>query len=120
MQPGTLLLVGSPARHAAALAECISGVEIVALDADLGSWPDVPMVSRMVSRPGVPFFTRSLRGVVADGGMEPRWLAEAARVVAPLSRLVVVDAPGGVADLLSGSGLRVLASEGGTVVAVRG
>jgi uncharacterized protein YbaR (Trm112 family) len=118
--PGTLLLVGGPARHAPALADRIAGVEVVGLDADLAAWPDAPRVSRMVSRPGIPFFTRSLRGVVVDGAMGPHWLEEGARVVAALARLVVIDAPPGAEDALVGSGLRILASEGGTVVAARG
>jgi uncharacterized protein YbaR (Trm112 family) len=118
--PGTLLMAGAPARLAAALAESIPGVEVVALDADMAGWPDAPRVSRMVSRPGIPFFSRTLRGVAVDGGLGTRWLEEAARVVAPLSRVVVLDAPDDAGAILAGSGLRVLAAEPGTVVAARG
>jgi len=118
--PGTLLLTGAVARHATALAERIPGVEVVALDADLAGWPEAPRVSRMVSRPGIPFCDRTLRGVAVDGGLGARWMQEAARVVAPFSRLVVTDAPDDAAAVLAGSGLKVLASEGGTVVAARG
>lgn len=118
--PGTLLLVGAPARNAHALAQAIPGVEVVALDADLATWPDAPRVSRMTARPGIPLFSRTLRGVVVDGGLGDAWLAEAARVVAPLSRVVVTDAPGSAVPLLEGAGLGILASEAGTVVAARG
>lgn len=118
--PGTLLLVGAPARHAAAVTEGIPGVEVAGLDADLARWPASPRVSRMTSRPGIPFFSRTLRGVAVDGALGAPWLLEAARVAAPLSRVVVTDAPADAGPVLAGAGLRVLASEGGTVVAARG
>ena len=118
--PGTLLLAGSAARVAAALADRIPGVEVVALDADLARWPEAPRVSRMAARPGIPFFSRTLRGVAVDGALGARWLEEAARVVAPLSRVVVTNAPEDAEAVLAGSGLHVLASERGTVVAARG
>jgi uncharacterized protein YbaR (Trm112 family)/fermentation-respiration switch protein FrsA (DUF1100 family) len=118
--PGTLLLAGSEARLAAAVAERIQGVEVVALDADMARWPEAPRVSRMAARPGIPFFSRTLRGVAVDGSLGSRWLEEAARVVAPLSRVVVIGASDDAGAILAGSGLHVLASEGGTVVAARG
>lgn len=118
--PGTLLLIGAAARHAAALAAAIEGVEVVALDADLAAWPEVPRVSRLAARPGIPIFSRVLRGVVLDGGLGGGWIGEAARVVAPLSRVVVTAAPPDAAALLEAGGLKVLAEELGTVVAARG
>jgi len=118
--PGTLLLAGEQARHASALADAVDGVEVVALDADMGGWPDTPRVSRITARPGVPFFSRVLRGAVVDGALGPAWIAEAARVVAPFSRVVVTAAPGDAAGLLEAAGMRVLAAEAGTVVAARG
>lgn len=118
--PGTLVTVGVAARYAAGLARAIGGVEVVAVDADLAGWPADPHVTRIVSRPGLPFFDRALRGVVVDGRMGPRWLREAARVVAPLSRVVVVEAGDDASDLLEEAGLQVMAAEAGTVVAARG
>lgn len=118
--PGTLVLVGAAARHAPALARAIEGVEVVAVDADLAAWPDEPHLSRMVARPGLPFFDRTLRGAVVDGALGARWVAEGARVVAPLSRVVVVDAGDDAERVLEDAGLQVLASEAGTVVAARG
>jgi uncharacterized protein YbaR (Trm112 family) len=118
--PGTLVLAGAAARLAGDVAERTPGVEIVALDADMALWPDVPGVSRMASRPGIPFFSRTLRGAAVDGGLGTRWLEEAARVVAPYSRVVVIDASDDAEVVLAGSGLRILAAEHGTVVAARG
>jgi hypothetical protein len=55
-----------------------------------------------------------------DGGLGARWIREAARVVARLGRVVVTDAPETAQTALLGAGLKVLAAEGGTVVAARG
>ncbi len=117
--PGTLVLVGGEARRAAALAERIPGVEIVGVDADLARWPEVPRVSRMVSRPGLPLFSRSMRGVVLDGGLGLAWVEEAARVVSPLARVVVTESKDGTSSALEQAGLQILAQEAGTVVAAR-
>jgi uncharacterized protein YbaR (Trm112 family)/fermentation-respiration switch protein FrsA (DUF1100 family) len=117
--PGTLALVGAVARYAPGVAGLVEGVEVVGVDADLARWPEAPRISRMVALPGLPFFDRTLRGVAVDGALGVRWLAEAARVVAPLGRVVVVAATQGAARTLEESGLRVLAAEAGTVVAAR-
>lgn len=118
--PGTLALVGAVARHGAGVAAAVDGVEVVAVDADLARWPEAPRVSRLVARPGLPFFDRTLRGAAVDGELGARWLGEAARCIAPLSRVVVVSAREGARRTLEESGLRVLAAEAGTVVAARG
>jgi hypothetical protein len=74
----------------------------------------------MVSRPGIPFFGRTLRGVAVDGALGLSWIRESARVVAPLGRVVVVEAPVGTEEALTEVGLGILAAEDGTVVAARG
>ncbi len=117
--PGTLALVGAPARHGPGLAERVPGVEVVALDADLSSWPEAPRVSRMTARPGIPFFDATLRGVVVDGVLGVSWLKEAARTISRLARVVVVDADDDVTAILEGAHLEVLAAEAGTVVAAK-
>lgn len=118
--PGTLALVGAPARHAPGLAERVSGVEVVAVDPDLERWPESPRVSRMVARPGIPFFDATLRGAAVDGTLGVRWIEEAARTVARLARVVVLEAPADTEGVLEGAGLQVLAAESGTVVAAKG
>lgn len=118
--PGTLLVAGSVARYAGWLAHAVPGVEVVGLDPDLISWPELPRVSRLMARPGIPIFDRTLRGVALDGGLGVRWIREAARVVAPLARVVVTAAPDDARATLLGAGLKILAAEGGTVVAARG
>lgn len=117
--PGTLVLLGEPARHAEALAKAVDGIHVVAIDPDLAGWPDVDGVSRMAVAPGIPLFSRSMRGVVLDGRLGDELLAEAARVVAPRGRVVVFRAGPDVDEWLRSSSLEILASEAGTVVAER-
>ena len=117
--PGTVALVGEPARAAIGVAEALPEIHVAAIDADLASWPEVERVSRLVTSPGLPFFDASLRAVALDARLGPGWLAEAARVVAPRGRAVVVHASEGVATSLENAGLRVVATDAETVVAAR-
>lgn len=118
--PGTVALVGEPARYANELVGAVDDLAVVAIDADLRSWPDTDSVSRAVASPGLPFFSRVLRGVAVDGRLGQAWVAEAARVVAPMSHVVVTRAPDWAATVLREAGLSVLAAEAETVVAARG
>ena len=118
--PGTIVLVGEPARYARTLAERIEGIHVVASDADLADWPDAPGVSRMMGGASIPLYSRSMRGVAVDGRLGREAVREAARVVVPKGRVVVVHTEEERAgETLRGAGLEVLASEGGTVVAAR-
>lgn len=117
--PGTVALVGEPARHASALVGAAEEIHVVGVDADLRAWPEAPRVSRIVADPGLPFFGSTLRGVGVDGRFGGSWLAECARVVAPRGRVVVVHAQEGTEETLRAAGLTVLASEAETVVAAR-
>ena len=117
--PGTVALVGRPARHAEALVAAVEGIHAVAVDPDLRSWSPVTGVSRMMSSPGLPLYSRSLRGVALDGRLGEPWIREAVRVVARFGRVVVTGSREGDAAILEDAGLQILASEGGTVVAAR-
>ena len=118
--PGTIVLVGAPARHHGAFAQSIEGIHVVGLDAELADWPDVAGVSRLETGTKIPLYSRSMRGVALDGRLGGDVVAEAARVVAPRGRVVVVHADEDeVAETLGGAGLEVLAREAGTVVAAR-
>lgn len=118
--PGTLALVGEPSRMATGLKELVPEVEVAAVDADLARWPESPGVSRLVARPGLPFFDQTLRGAAVDGALGPSWIREACRAVSRLGRVVVTSAPDEAGAFLEESGLRVLAAEAGTIVAARG
>jgi uncharacterized protein YbaR (Trm112 family) len=117
--PGTVALVGAPARYARALTRAAEEIHVVAVDSDLRLWAEAPRISRVVAGPGLPFFSATLRAVGMDGRLGPSWLAEAARVVVPRGRVVVTHAPEGTEDALREVGLTVLAAEAETVVAAR-
>lgn len=118
--PGSVALLGEPARHAEAVATVSQEIHVVGVDPDLRLWPERPRVSRLMSAPGLPFFASSFRAVAIDGRLGEAHLTEAARVVVPGGRVVVVRSPDGAADHLRGIGLVILASEAETVVAARG
>jgi len=118
--PGTLVLAGEPARHAAAFAAGVEGIHVVAVDTDLDRWPSIAGVSRMAAGPGIPLFSRSMRGVAVDARLGPGLLGEAARVAAPKARVVAVWADeAATGEIFREAGLEVMASEAGTVVAAR-
>jgi uncharacterized protein YbaR (Trm112 family) len=117
--PGMVALVGAPAAHAPALARLMEGVEILAVDPAAAGWEETAGITRLAARPGLPIFPGTLRGVVVDGGLGPRWVAEGVRVLAPRARLVLVHAGEDGPDVVEEAGLQVLASEAGTVVAAR-
>ncbi|HUF76199.1 MAG TPA: Trm112 family protein [Longimicrobiales bacterium] len=118
--PGTIALVGEPARLALRVAAALPELLVAAVDPDLRHWPEVPEVSRLAAAPGLPFFGSTLRAVAVDGRLGAEWLREAARVVQPRARVVVLHAPEGATATLEASGLTVLAAEAETVVAARG
>lgn len=118
--PGTVALAGRPARWAGIVAASVQDLDVVAVDADTASWSERDRVSRMITGPALPFFDRVLRGVVVDGALGRATIFEAARVIAPLSRVVVVHADAEAARVLAEAGLEILAQEGETVVGARG
>ncbi|CAN5824585.1 hypothetical protein BH24GEM1_BH24GEM1_23530 [soil metagenome] len=80
---GYLVLVGRPAARWPEVADLTPGVGLVAVNPG-PDVADVPGIS--VVRSGMlPLKSRSMRGVVLGSpyGGEPRWVAEAARVVLP-------------------------------------
>jgi len=117
--PGTVALVGEPARAAREVAAALPEIHVAAIDPDLVHWPEANRVSRLVAAPGLPFFDATLRAVAIDGRLGPTWSAEAARVVAPRGRVVVSHAPEDAAAGLEQVGCRVIASDPETVVAAR-
>jgi uncharacterized protein YbaR (Trm112 family) len=117
---GALALVGAPARFAPALGAALPELLVVGADADMRLWPEATEVSRLVSGPGLALHGAALRGVVVDGRLGRAWLAEAARVVQPKARVVVMHAREGATKVLEACGFTVMAAEAETVVAVRG
>ena len=115
--PGTLLLVGPVSRYAEALWNLVGGIEVVALDAGGIEREEAEGVSRLVVSAGIPFFAGSFRGVLLSGHMGEGDLREAARVVAPSGRVVVLEAFPGAGKYLEALGLEIILDEGGVLVA---
>ncbi len=115
--PGTILIKGPAARFAAGLAEIIGGVEVVGLDPNLIGEEESEGVSRMVAGARIPFFSGSFRGILLSGETKEQELEEAARVVAPFGRVVVLEAPPEAILWVEALGLKVLLREGGALVA---
>lgn len=107
---GYILLAGTAARHAAALADATPGVHIVAINAPLGTAP-AAMVSVLRADAGLPFKGRHLRAVVLGADhADAVWVSEAVRVLLPGLRLVVENDAAhaeGVTELARGAGLFV-------------
>jgi uncharacterized protein YbaR (Trm112 family) len=117
--PALALLVGGDARLAGAMADRIEHLEVITADAASASVPERAGVTRMAIGRRLPFYDRSLRGVALRGASALTLVEEGARVLAPLGRLVLEGADAEVLERVRRTGLRVLAEESGTVVAVR-
>lgn len=117
--PGYLVLVGPVARAAPGISAMLEKVEVVTVAPDLRTWDEREGVSRTVAGPGLPFFSRRIRGVVLDGDAGAPYLQEAIRVVGPGSRVAVLDAGPDVGNVLSDGGLEPILEDDGVVVAGR-
>jgi uncharacterized protein YbaR (Trm112 family) len=115
---GYVLLAGGGVVMAPALAALIEGLEVVALDPVVATWPEERGVSRIGAVGALPLYSGSMRGVVLTGGAESL-LEEAARVLVPGGRLVVEPASTGAAARAEAAGLQVRVREGEVLVAVR-
>lgn len=111
---GVVVVVGPAARHAAALASLVEGVEVIAT-------LDGPAEGVSAARLGgaLPFHTARIRAVALTGEAASSLLEEGARVVAVSGRLLLDPAPADAEARLEAAGLRVLGREGDTVVAAR-
>lgn len=117
--PGHLVLAGPVAGRARELAGLVPDVEVVAVSTDVRTWPEEPGVSRLVAGPGLPFFSRTIRGVALSGGAADDLLEEASRVVAAHGRVVLLDPPSRGRERLGRAGLQVVLEDGGVIVASR-
>lgn len=117
--PGTLLLRGPVSRLAGELAALISGVEVVGIDPSLLDEEEGESVSRLMAGREIPFFPGSFLGVALSGDVVEEDLNEAARVVVPSGRVVVLDGPPEAEEVLKGFGFSVLLDEEEVLVARR-
>jgi uncharacterized protein YbaR (Trm112 family) len=117
--PGTLLVQGPAAGLGKALSTLIGGVEVVGVHSSLVDDEEEEGLSRLLLGPTIPFFPSSFRGVALSGEFGEEKLKEAARVVAPGGRVVVLNGSPGTKERLLSLGMSVLLEEEGTVVARR-
>ena len=118
--PGFLLVAGPGGAGAAEMAALIEVIEVVTLDA--GAVPGgEPGVNRVTARGAqqMPFASGKFGGVALTGSAAGLLLEEGVRVLSPVGRLVLEPAPPDAADRLAALKLRILAEEGGTIVAAR-
>jgi uncharacterized protein YbaR (Trm112 family) len=118
--PGSVVMAGRSAAYAYRLAAQVEDLAVVAFGEVTRFWKDAGIVTRMASAPGFPFFSRRMRGVVVDGSLGLALIHDAARICAPLGRVIVLDSPPETRGILEADGLTVLAEEAETVVAARG
>ena len=117
--PAYLLLVGPVTRFAADLADLLTDVHVIAVDRDAVPAPPHPDVTRVQVTRALPFHSGRLHGAVLSGAAATELLAEAARVLRPSARLVLIDGTAGAAERLAHAGLSVAATGAGVAVAVR-
>lgn len=104
---GQVAVVGAAASRLPALRQAADPeLELVVVGSALRSQPERAGVSRLAAGPTLPFFDRSMRGVLLSGAeLSPQRAAEAARVVAARHRVVVIDAGPECEAWLRGAGL---------------
>lgn len=118
--PGLLMVVGPAATNAVMLSGMIEAIEVIAVSAAFAHSAEHAGVSRISIGTRLPFRSGSMRGIALTGAAALGLLEEAARVVAPRARVVILNAATlGVAARLNGLGLRVIATDDRATVAER-
>jgi uncharacterized protein YbaR (Trm112 family) len=115
--PAMLALIGEWRATPAQLAAVIADVEVIVLQASRTQVAGESNVSRLRAGHRLPLRAAAVQGVVV-GGAAAAWLSEAARICRLAARVVLLDADVAPQQLAE-HGLRVLAQQGRTMVAVR-
>ena len=114
--PGNVALLGSTVAHAAALADLLPEIEVVAIGAAAQAHAERERVSRLVSGAELPFQSWTFRALAAvGGGVAPE---EAVRVVGRGGRVVMERPDPDVAERLERAGSRILLEEDGWLAAL--
>lgn len=126
--PAFVLVAGPAAAGAARVGRLVEGLEVIAVttadseDAALrapGSPDaDAAAVSHLFVASLLPLASARLAGVALTGPAADALLEEGIRVLGPLGRLVLEPAPPDATARLAAAGLRVLAQDADTIVAV--
>lgn len=118
--PALLLMVGAGAVNAAAVADLLPGVEVVAAWSPLESEGERAGVSRFATPAEVlPYRSATMSAVALTDAASIGLIEEAARVVVPRARIVVESSAQEVVERIERAGLRVLAKDERATVAQR-
>jgi uncharacterized protein YbaR (Trm112 family) len=118
--PANIVVGGPASAQADRIAAMLEGVEVVALsDARSAGAAPSPGVSRLVVGAALPIATGKAAGVGLTGAAAADLLAEGARILSPVGRLVIEPAPPDAVERIERSGLRIAAQEADTAVAMR-
>ncbi|MBR9989298.1 MAG: Trm112 family protein [Gemmatimonadetes bacterium] len=117
--PAFVMLAGPAAAQAAALLRIVDDVEVVTLGVAAAD-DDVAGINRLYAAgPQLPLASGKVAAVALTGASARALLEEGARAVSPVGRLVLDPAPADAAEKLERHGMRIVAQEDGTAVAVR-
>lgn len=117
--PAFVVLAGPATAQAGALAAMIAELEVLTIGAAADG--DVAGVNRIhANGPVLPIASARVAGVALTGSAAETLLDDGARIVAPLGRLVLEPVPSDAATRLARHGMRIVAQEDHTAVAVRG
>lgn len=114
--PARVLLIGSASEHAVGLAGMIPELEVIAVSGSRRAGPERSGVSPMAAGPGLPFQSHALQGAALGADAEDR-LEEAARSIAPASRLVLLGSVARSRQLAGAAGLQILMDQDGVLLA---
>jgi len=117
--PGFVLLAGTAATHAAALARMVEGLECLVPEAEAQGWGEEQGVSRLAVEGRFPLQDRMLRGAVLGGGDATHLLAEVLRTVGFPGRVVILGGGDASGRRLLAGGLTLLLDHPGAVVGAR-
>jgi len=117
--PGHLLLLDDATRFAPGLAMRIPEIEVVTTHPAAHLWDEAAGVSRLRVGAELPFAPRTFRGVLLERPGGRAVLREAARLVGPSGRVVVLEADQGTGGNLIAAGLTLRLDDQGVVVAGR-
>jgi uncharacterized protein YbaR (Trm112 family) len=117
--PAFLVLAGPAAGHAAALVRLVDDVEVVTLGVSAREHDPAGINRVYASGPQLPLASGKAAAVALTGAAAEALLEEGARAVSPIGRLVLDPVPPDAAEKLERHGMRIVAQEDGTAVAIR-
>lgn len=119
--PAWVLLAGTASGFARAIAGLVDDLEVIAAvpaaAVDAGEHGPSPVNTIQIGE-RLPLVNDRMAGVFLGGTAADVLIEEGARVLAPLGRLVLDGAPPDAEARLDAAGLRVIARDGDTVVAI--